>query len=148
MSEVYVAKVDELDDRERRIVVEDGLEIGESRISATDLAGLITRIHDNTISGKIAKQVFEAMWGGEGTADEIIEAKGLKQITDSSAIEVVVDKVIEANPGQVAEYKAGKEKLIGFFVGQVMKETKGQANPGQVAVCLGGMKFGRGRSGL
>ena len=110
----------------------DGLDIGESRISAGDLAGLLTRISDNTISGKIAKQVFEAMWGGEGTADQIIDAKGLKQITDSSAIEAVVDKVIEANPGQVAEYKAGKDKLIGFFVGQVMKETKGQANPGQV----------------
>ena len=110
----------------------DGLEIGGSRISASDLAGLVTRIHDNTISGKIAKQVFEAMWAGEGTADEIIEAKGLKQITDSSAIEAVVGKIIEANPAQVAEYKAGKEKLIGFFVGQVMKETKGQANPGQV----------------
>jgi aspartyl-tRNA(Asn)/glutamyl-tRNA(Gln) amidotransferase subunit B len=110
----------------------DGLEIGESRISAEELAGLLTRISDNTISGKIAKQVFEAMWGGEGTADQIIDAKGLKQITDSSAIEAVVDKVIEANPGQVAEYKAGKDKLIGFFVGQVMKETKGQANPGQV----------------
>ena len=110
----------------------DGLDIGESRIAAADLAGLATRIHDNTISGKIAKQVFEAMWNGEGTADEIIEAKGLKQITDSSAIEAVVDKVIEANPGQVAEYRAGKDKLIGYFVGQVMKETGGQANPGQV----------------
>ena len=110
----------------------DGLDIGASRISAGDLAGLLTRISDNTISGKIAKQVFEAMWGGEGTADQIIDAKGLKQITDSSAIESVVDRVIEANPGQVAEYKAGKDKLIGFFVGQVMKETKGQANPGQV----------------
>ncbi len=110
----------------------DGLDIDQSRISAQDLAGLITRIHDNTISGKIAKQVFEAMWHGEGTADEIIEAQGLRQITDSSAIEAVVDKVIGAHPGQVAEYKAGKDKLIGFFVGQVMKETKGQANPGQV----------------
>ena len=110
----------------------DGLDISESKISAGDLAGLLTRISDNTISGKIAKQVFEAMWNGEGTADEIIDAKGLKQITDSSAIEAVVDKVIAANPGQVAEYKSGKDKLIGFFVGQVMKETKGQANPGQV----------------
>ncbi len=110
----------------------DGLDIGESRISAQYLAGLITRIHDNTISGKIAKQVFEAMWGGEGTADDVIEARGLKQITDSSAIEAVVDRIIEAHPGQVAEYRAGKDKLIGFFVGQVMKETKGQANPGQV----------------
>jgi len=110
----------------------DGLDISESKISAGDLAGLLTRISDNTISGKIAKQVFEAMWNGEGTADEIIDAKGLKQITDSSAIEAVVDEVIAANPGQVAEYKSGKDKLIGFFVGQVMKETKGQANPGQV----------------
>ncbi len=110
----------------------DGKDIGESKISAADLAGLVSRIHDNTISGKIAKQVFEAMWDGEGSADEIIEAKGLKQITDSSAIEAVVDKVIADNPGQVAEYQAGKDKLIGFFVGKVMQETKGQANPGQV----------------
>ncbi len=110
----------------------EGLEIGDSKISAENLAGLVSRIADNTISGKIAKQVFEAMWAGEGSADEIIEAKGLKQITDSSAIEAIVDKVIEANPSQVAEFKAGKDKLIGFFVGQVMKESKGQANPGQV----------------
>ena len=110
----------------------DGLDIDDSKISAEALAGLIERIHDNTISGKIAKQVFEAMWEGEGTADDVIEAKGLKQITDSSAIEAVVDKVIAENPGQVVEYKAGKDKLIGFFVGKVMQETKGQANPGQV----------------
>jgi aspartyl-tRNA(Asn)/glutamyl-tRNA(Gln) amidotransferase subunit B len=110
----------------------DGLEIATSKVPAAALAGLLTRIHDNTISGKIAKQVFESMWTDGGSADEIIEAKGLKQITDSSAIEAVVDRVIEANPGQVAEYRAGKEKLIGFFVGQVMKETRGQANPGQV----------------
>ena len=110
----------------------DGLDIADSKIPAEGLAGLVTRIHDNTISGKIGKQVFEAMWNGEGSADEVIEAQGLKQITDSSAIEAVVDKVIAANPGQVAEYRAGKDKLIGYFVGQVMKETKGQANPGQV----------------
>lgn len=110
----------------------DGKGIGESNISAADLAGLVNRIHDNTISGKIAKQVFEAMWDGEGSADEIIAAKGLQQITDSAAIEAVVDKVIADNPGQVAEYQAGKDKLIGFFVGKVMQETKGQANPGQV----------------
>jgi len=110
----------------------EGVEIEDSRISAEDLAGLINRIHDHTISGKIAKEVFEAMWGGAGTADEVIEAQGLKQITDTSAIEAIVDKVIEANPGQVADYKAGKDKLIGFFVGQVMKETGGKANPGQV----------------
>ncbi len=110
----------------------DGLEIEACPIPAADLAGLINRIHDDTISGKIAKEVFEAMWAGEGTADAVIEARGLKQITDTSAIEAIVDKVIAANPGQAEEYRAGKEKLIGFFVGQVMKETGGKANPGQV----------------
>ena len=110
----------------------DGLDIVDSRISAADLAGLVTRIHDNTISGKIAKQVFEAMWAGEGSADTIIKARGLTQITDSSAIESVVDKVIADNPEQVAEYRSGKDKLMGYFVGKVMQETKGQANPGQV----------------
>jgi len=110
----------------------DNKDIGDSNISATDLAGLVNRIHDNTISGKIAKQVFEAMWNGKGSADEVIESQGLKQITDNSAIEAVVQKVIDENPSQVAEYRAGKDKLIGFFVGKVMQETKGQANPGQV----------------
>jgi len=110
----------------------EGLEIQDSRIGADALAGLVNRIHDNTISGKIAKEVFEAMWSGEGSADDIIEAKGLKQITDTSAIEDIVDAVIAANPGQAAEYRAGKHKLLGFFVGQVMKETGGKANPGQV----------------
>ena len=110
----------------------DGLDIDSSRISAADLAGLVARISDNTISGKIAKDVFEAMWAGEGTADDIIESRGLRQITDSAAIEAVVDKVIADNPGQVEEYRGGKDKLIGFFVGQVMKDTQGKANPGQV----------------
>ena len=110
----------------------EGLEIGESRITAESLAGLIDRITDNTISGKIAKEVFDAMWAGEGSADEIIESRGLKQITDSGAIEDIVDAVIAANPSQVAEYRSGKDKLIGYFVGQVMKETGGKANPGQV----------------
>ena len=110
----------------------DGLDISDSKVSAESLAGLLSRIQDNTISGKIAKQVFEAMWQGEGSADAIIEAKGLQQITDTSAIEAVVDQVIAAHPEQAADYRAGKDKLIGFFVGQVMKETKGQANPGQV----------------
>jgi len=110
----------------------DGLDIDSSRISAADLAGLVARISDNTISGKIAKDVFEAMWAGEGTADDIIESRGLRQITDSAAIEAVVDKVIADNPGQVEEYRGGKHKLIGFFVGQVMKDTQGKANPGQV----------------
>ena len=110
----------------------DGLDISDSKMSAEDLAGLLTRIQDGTISGKIGKQVFEAMWNGEGSADTVIETRGLRQITDSSAIEAVVDEVIAAHPSQVADYKGGKDKLIGFFVGQVMKATRGQANPGQV----------------
>jgi aspartyl-tRNA(Asn)/glutamyl-tRNA(Gln) amidotransferase subunit B len=110
----------------------DGLIVDASRISAPSLASLIDRIDDSTISGKIAKEVFDAMWSGDGTADEIIESRGLKQITDSSAIDEIVDAVIAANPGQAAEYRAGKEKLLGFFVGQVMQQTKGKANPAQV----------------
>ena len=110
----------------------DSLDIDASRISAAALAGLLDRIEDGTISGKIAKEVFDAMWSGEGLADEIIEKQGLRQITDAGAIESIVDAVIEAHPSQVADYRAGKEKLLGFFVGQVMKETGGKANPGQV----------------
>ena len=97
------------------------------------LALLLTRIKDNTISGKIAKQVFEAMWKGEGKdADAVIESKGLKQITDTGAIEAIVDEIIAANPEQVEQFKAGKEKVLGFFVGQCMKASKGKANPGQL----------------
>jgi len=110
----------------------EGIDIQDSHIAADALAGMLNRIADNTISGKIAKEVFDAMWAGEGSADDIIAAKGLQQITDSSAIETIVDAVIEANPGQAADYRAGKDKLLGFFVGQVMKETGGKANPGQV----------------
>ena len=110
----------------------DGIDIQDSRIAADALAGLLDRIEDKTISGKIAKEVFDAMWLGEGSADQIIEKKGLKQITDSAAIEAIVAAVIEANPEQATDYRAGKEKLLGFFVGQVMKETGGKANPGQV----------------
>ena len=110
----------------------EGVDIDDSRVTPEQLAGLIERIHDNTISGKIAKEVFEAMWAGEGTADEIIEARGLKQITDTSEIEAIVDEVIANNPSQVEEYRGGKEKVIGFFVGQVMKATGGKANPGAV----------------
>ncbi|HLU61099.1 MAG TPA: Asp-tRNA(Asn)/Glu-tRNA(Gln) amidotransferase subunit GatB [Gammaproteobacteria bacterium] len=110
----------------------DGKEITETPISAAQLAGLLARIIDNTISGKIAKDVFEAMWAGEGDADAIIEKKGLKQITDTGAIEKIVDEVIAENPGQVEQYRAGKEALLGYFVGQVMKKTQGKANPGQV----------------
>ncbi len=103
-----------------------------SPINPQQLAGLLARIGDNTISGKIAKEVFEAMWNGEGTADEIIDKKGLKQITDSSAIEKMIDDVIANNMDQVEQFRAGKEKVLGFFVGQIMKQSKGKANPGQV----------------
>jgi aspartyl-tRNA(Asn)/glutamyl-tRNA(Gln) amidotransferase subunit B len=109
-----------------------GADIDDSKISAVAMAELLDRIEDETISGKIAKEVFEAMWSGEGTADEIIDSRGLRQITDSAAIEAVVDAVIAANPAQVADFRAGKDKLLGYFVGQVMKETGGKANPGQV----------------
>jgi aspartyl-tRNA(Asn)/glutamyl-tRNA(Gln) amidotransferase subunit B len=109
-----------------------GLEIGESRVSAAQLAGLIERIKDRTISGKIAKQVFEAIWAGEGDADRIIESKGLKQVTDTGAIESIVDAIITANPQQVEQFRAGKQKVLGFFVGQVMKQTQGKANPQMV----------------
>ncbi len=108
------------------------LEITQSPIENERLAGLLTRIADNTISGKIAKQVFEEMWKGEQSADEIIESKGLKQITDSGAIEAIIDTIIANNPNQVEQYLGGKDKVFGFFVGQVMKETQGKANPGEV----------------
>ena len=114
----------------------ENLDIGASRVSAAQLGELLTRIADKTISGKIAKQVFEALWNGEGSVDDIIEARGLRQITDTGAIEALVDEVIAANPGQVAEYRAGKDKLMGYFVGQVMKASRGKANPGQVNALL------------
>ncbi len=107
-------------------------EIADSPVSAERLGGLLRRIRDNTISGKIAKEVFEAMWAGEGDADEIIESRGLKQITDTSALEAMVDEVIANNPKQVEQFRAGKEKVLGFFVGQIMKATQGKANPAQV----------------
>lgn len=111
----------------------DGREIGDSPVSAAQLAGLVARIGDNTISNAIAKKVFEALWNGDGqSADEVIDKQGLKQITDSGAIEKLVDEVLAANPGNVAEYKAGKEKAFNALVGQVMKAAKGKANPQQV----------------
>jgi len=110
----------------------EGKEIAESPVSAELLGGMLQRINDNTISGKIAKQVFECMWNGEGDADSVIEAKGLKQVTDSGAIEKIIDEIIVNNPGQVEQYRSGKDKLFGFFVGQVMKATQGKANPAQV----------------
>ncbi|HIC47493.1 MAG TPA: Asp-tRNA(Asn)/Glu-tRNA(Gln) amidotransferase subunit GatB [Methylophaga aminisulfidivorans] len=109
------------------------LDISESPVSAEQLASVLNRITDNTISGKIAKTVFEALWAGEGKdADEIIESKGLKQVTDTGAIEAMVDEVLANNPDQVQQYRDGKEQLIGFFVGQIMKASKGKANPAQV----------------
>ena len=116
----------------------DGLEIGDSPVGAEALGGLLRRIHDNTISGKIAKDVFEAMWAGEGDADAVIEAKGLKQITDTGAIEQVIDEVMRDHPQQLEQYRSGKDKLFGFFVGQVMKRTGGKANPAQVNELLKG----------
>jgi aspartyl-tRNA(Asn)/glutamyl-tRNA(Gln) amidotransferase subunit B len=110
----------------------EGLEIGNSRISARALAALLVRIQDNTISGKIAKEVFEAMWASGKGADAIIEEKGLRQITDTSAIEKAIDEVMAKNPAQLADYRSGKDKLFGFFVGQVMKATGGKANPAQL----------------
>ncbi|HEX6928423.1 MAG TPA: Asp-tRNA(Asn)/Glu-tRNA(Gln) amidotransferase subunit GatB [Gammaproteobacteria bacterium] len=110
----------------------DNREITDSPIAAGGLAGMLKRILDNTISGKIAKDVFEAMWAGEGDADAIIEKKGLRQITDTGAIEKIVDAVIAEHPAQVEQYRSGKDALLGFFVGQIMKKTQGKANPGQV----------------
>ncbi len=106
--------------------------LAESPVTAEMLGDMIKRIKDNTISGKIAKQVFAAMWEDEGDADAIIEAKGLKQVTDSGAIEKIVDEVLANNPAQVEQYRGGNEKILGFFVGQVMKASQGKANPGQV----------------
>ena len=111
----------------------DGKELGDSPVSAAQLGGLVARIADSTISNNIAKKVFEALWNGEGsTADEIIEKQGLKQITDSGAIETLIDEVLAANAAMVAEFRAGKEKAFNALVGQAMKATKGKANPQQV----------------
>jgi len=120
----------------------DGIEIGQSPVTAAALAGLLRRIQDGTISGKLAKDVFEAMWTGRAGADEVIAAKGLRQITDSSAIEQAIAQVMAANPAQLADYRAGKDKLFGFFVGQVMKATAGKANPAQVNELLRKMLAG------
>jgi aspartyl-tRNA(Asn)/glutamyl-tRNA(Gln) amidotransferase subunit B len=109
-----------------------GLELGASPIGPQALLELLKRIEDETISGKIAKEVFEAMWAGEGDADAIIEARGLRQITDSGSVEAVIRQVIAASPQQLEQYRAGKDKLFGYFVGQVMKATGGKANPALV----------------
>ena len=108
------------------------IEIQNSPVSAQDLSLLVQRIEDSTISGKIAKDVFKAMWNGEGNAEDIIESKGLRQMNDLGAIENIVDDIIANNTLQVEQYKSGNEKIIGFFVGQIMKATHGKANPKQV----------------
>lgn len=111
----------------------DELSIEECPVSPELLAGLVTRVADNTLSSKLAKQVFEGLWQGEGSADDIIESRGLKQVSDSGALEAMVDEVIANNPAQVEQYRAAddgkRKKLSGFFVGQIMKASKGQANP-------------------
>ncbi len=110
----------------------DGLDMVQCPISARQLGGMLKRIADSTISNAGAKEVFRTMWSEGGDADAIIEAKGLKQVSDSGAIEKLVDEIIAANPAQVAEYRSGKEKVFGFFVGLAMKASKGKANPAQL----------------
>jgi len=110
----------------------EGLDVAASRISARQLAGLLARIQDGTLSGKLAKQVFEAMWAGEGEADALIEARGLKQVSDSGALSAIIDEVLAANAKSVEEFRSGKEKAFNALVGQVMKASKGRANPAQV----------------
>jgi aspartyl-tRNA(Asn)/glutamyl-tRNA(Gln) amidotransferase subunit B len=128
-----------------RKLKETDTEITDVPITPELLTGLLARIADNTISGKIAKTVFEKMWQKGQTADLIIDAEGLKQVTDTGAIEGLVDEVIAANPDQVAEYLGGKDKLIGFFVGKVMQASQGKANPGMVNQLLKKKLTGNGR---
>jgi aspartyl-tRNA(Asn)/glutamyl-tRNA(Gln) amidotransferase subunit B len=123
----------------------DNVDIERSRIDPQQLTGLLKRIVDDTISGKIAKEVFETMWSEGKAADAIIETKGLRQITDTGAIESVIDAVMAANPKQLADYRSGKDKLFGFFVGQVMKATGGKANPAQLNDLLK-LKLGGGNA--
>ena len=110
----------------------DNIEIDESKLSAENFGKLIERITDNTISGKIAKSVLEDIWENGSDVDKVIETKGLVQIQDESILEDIAQKVIQSNPDQVSAYLNGKDKLFGFFVGQVMKETQGKANPKSV----------------
>ena len=110
----------------------DAKDIVDSPVSAAELVGLLRRLLDETLSGKLAKEVFAAMWAGEGSADAIIESRGLKQVTDSAAIEAIVEEILAAHPAEAEQLKAGKDKVMGFFVGKVMKATQGKANPAQV----------------
>jgi aspartyl-tRNA(Asn)/glutamyl-tRNA(Gln) amidotransferase subunit B len=113
-----------------------GLEIGATHVSAASLAALLDKLAAGTISGKIAKEVFEALWNGEGSVDEIIDQRGLVQISDSASIDKLVADVIAANPAQVEQFRAGKQQVLGFLVGQVMKASRGKANPQQVNAAL------------
>ena len=106
-----------------------GLEITDSPIGPEDLATLVTRVVDGTLSGKMAKEIFDAVWRREGDPDGIITKRGLAQITDAAAIDALVDEVIAACPAQVEQFRAGKTKVLGFFIGRIMKMTRGQANP-------------------
>jgi aspartyl-tRNA(Asn)/glutamyl-tRNA(Gln) amidotransferase subunit B len=110
----------------------DGLAVGATRVSAAMLATLLDKLAAGTISGKIAKEVFEAVWQSEGTVDEIIDKRGLTQISDSASIDKLVAEVVAANPAQVEQFRAGKEQVLGFLVGQVMKASRGKSNPQQV----------------
>jgi aspartyl-tRNA(Asn)/glutamyl-tRNA(Gln) amidotransferase subunit B len=105
-------------------------------VSAEALALLLARVRDGTISGKIAKDVFAAMWSGEGDADTVIAARGLRQISDSGALAATIEAILAEFPRQLADYRSGNEKLLQFFVGQAMKRTKGQANPQQLNALL------------
>jgi aspartyl-tRNA(Asn)/glutamyl-tRNA(Gln) amidotransferase subunit B len=111
-------------------------DIGAAPITSETLAGLLKRVQDNTISAKIAKDVFDAIWAGEGDADTIIEKRGLTQISDEGAIEKIVDDVLAANSGIVAEFRAGREKAFNSLVGKAMQATRGKANPAQVNAML------------
>jgi aspartyl-tRNA(Asn)/glutamyl-tRNA(Gln) amidotransferase subunit B len=108
------------------------LDISDSPIDATRFAGLVARISDDTISGKIGKQVFEFLWNSTDSADDIIEKQGLKQITDTGAIEAIIDTILAANEKQAQQYRDGNEKMFGFFVGQVMKAMQGKGNPAEI----------------
>ena len=110
----------------------NNLSIGASAIQPAQLAQLIERISDGTISGKIAKSLFTQLWEQGGDVDQLIEAGGLKQVSDSSELNKIIDAVIAAHPQQLADYRSGKDRLFGFFVGQVMKQSRGKANPQQV----------------
>ena len=114
------------------ILNREAVDVAQSKIGAATLAALVDRVADGTVSGRMGKEVLEALWNAEGSVDEIIEARGLRQISDAGAIEVLVDQVITSHPEQVMQFRTGKTKVIGFLVGQVMKASRGKANPRQV----------------